>query len=186
MEFFRDPWTEETRKPRGRRPRFRASGRKDTSKSEAGRLQSPAVAAATAASSAQCKQNCKQTACEHDGKPSTARRKPRRAHKLLKRPASRKERQLPQAEQRRQRPARVGQQRDHPQRRRRRRAIRPGGDASRAELGIEADLVTASPRQGCEALSNAAKALTQIVVMYRGGCSFRKKLENAEAAGAAA
>jgi hypothetical protein len=54
------------------------------------------------------------------------------------------------------------------------------------ELGIEADLVTASPRQGCEALSNAAKALTQIVVMYRGGCSFRKKLENAEAAGAAA
>ena len=43
------------------------------------------------------------------------------------------------------------------------------------ELGIEADLVTASPRQGCEALSNAAKALTQIVVMYRGGCSFRKK-----------
>ena len=54
------------------------------------------------------------------------------------------------------------------------------------ELGIEADLVTASPRQGCEVLTNAKHALTQIVVMYRGGCSFRKKLATAEAAGAAA
>ena len=33
------------------------------------------------------------------------------------------------------------------------------------ELGIEANLVTASPRQGCEALTNARDAETQIVVM---------------------
>eukprot|EP00629_Pelagomonadales_sp_RCC1024_P003249 CAMPEP_0119291140 /NCGR_PEP_ID=MMETSP1329-20130426/41974_1 /TAXON_ID=114041 /ORGANISM="Genus nov. species nov., Strain RCC1024" /LENGTH=505 /DNA_ID=CAMNT_0007291967 /DNA_START=91 /DNA_END=1608 /DNA_ORIENTATION=- len=65
------------------------------------------------------------------------------------------------------------------------------------ELGIEADLVTASPRQGCTCkgsgedrkcgeLSNAAAAFTQIVVMHRGGCSFRDKVEAATKAGAAA
>ena len=56
--------------------------------------------------------------------------------------------------------------------------FRPAATRPEFELGIEADLVTASPRQGCEALSNAAKA-AQIVVMYRGSCSFLK-LENAE------
>jgi len=54
------------------------------------------------------------------------------------------------------------------------------------ELGIEAELVTASPRQGCEALSNARQAATQIVVMYRGGCAFGVKAAHASAAGAAA
>jgi len=54
------------------------------------------------------------------------------------------------------------------------------------ELGIEADLVTASPRQGCDPLTNSKAAFTQIIVMHRGGCSFRQKVATAEAAGAAA
>jgi len=54
------------------------------------------------------------------------------------------------------------------------------------ELGMEAELVTASPRQGCEPLTNADRVGTQIVVMYRGGCDFATKARTAEAAGAAA
>ena len=62
----------------------------------------------------------------------------------------------------------------------------PGATHPEFELGIEADLVTATPRQGCEPLGNAALARTQIVVMYRGGCDFKTKAETAAAAGAAA
>lgn len=54
------------------------------------------------------------------------------------------------------------------------------------QLGIEAELVTASPRQGCEPLSNARLVETQIVVMYRGGCTFGEKARIAIKAGAAA
>ncbi|KAJ8598865.1 hypothetical protein CTAYLR_010463 [Chrysophaeum taylorii] len=54
------------------------------------------------------------------------------------------------------------------------------------ELGVEAELVTASPRQGCEPLMNARSVATQIVVMYRGQCDFGTKALNAAKAGAAA
>ncbi|KAJ1445167.1 hypothetical protein M885DRAFT_550789 [Pelagophyceae sp. CCMP2097] len=54
------------------------------------------------------------------------------------------------------------------------------------ELGIEALIVTANPRQGCGPLTNAAAVGTQIVVMVRGGCDFAQKARTALAAGAAA
>ena len=62
----------------------------------------------------------------------------------------------------------------------------PGATHPEFELGIEANLVTATPRQGCESLTNGRDAETQIVVMYRGGCDFKTKMEHATAAGAAA
>ena len=40
----------------------------------------------------------------------------------------------------------------------------PGATHPEFELGIEANLVTATPRQGCEALTNGRDAETQIVV----------------------
>ena len=62
----------------------------------------------------------------------------------------------------------------------------PSASDPEFELGIEAELVTANKRQGCEPLSNAAEVATQIVVMTRGTCDFGVKAENAARAGAAA
>lgn len=62
----------------------------------------------------------------------------------------------------------------------------PGATHPELELGIEAELVTGSPRQGCEPLVNSKAVRTQIVVLYRGGCDFGTKAKHATRAGAAA
>lgn len=54
------------------------------------------------------------------------------------------------------------------------------------QLGVEAELVTANPRQGCKPLINARLAATQIVVMVQGKCTFGEKARNAADAGAVA